>query len=65
MVGFFETIGYFSRVGYILPNDALELYGPAIRNYDNVFRGHIAVLQKDDREIYVNFLWLADKAKLK
>jgi len=65
MVCFFETVGYFSKVGYILPNDALELYGPAIRNYDDVFRGHIAELQKQDREIYVNFLWLANKAKLK
>jgi len=65
MVCFFETVGYFSKVGYILPNDAIELYGPAIRNYDDVFRGHIEELQKQDREIYVNFLWLADKAKLK
>ncbi len=67
MVGFFETIGYFGRVGYILPNDALELYGPSIRENDEVFRGHILGMHKEkkDKEIYANFLWLADKAKLK
>ncbi len=67
MVCFFETIGYFSRVGYILPEDALELYGPAIRNYDDVFREYILELQTEDedKEIYANFLWLANEAKLK
>ena len=67
MVGFFETIGYFSRVRYILPIDAIELYGPAIRDNDEAFHGHIVELRNDskDEELYANFLWLADKAKLK
>lgn len=65
MVNFFETIGYFSRVGYILPDDAIELYGPAIRNNDKMFRSHILELQEEtnDKSIYNNFIWLADKAK--
>ena len=65
MVCFFETIGYFSKVGYILPNDARELYGPAIRSYDEIFREHIIELQAEDSEIYANFIWLADTMKLK
>ena len=66
VICFFETIGYFSRVGYILPKDAIELYGPAIRTYDDVFREYILALQTtdNDKEIYANFLWLANKAKL-
>lgn len=67
MINFYETIGYFSRVGYILPNDALELYGPGIRDNDKAFRSHILELQeeKGDKELYANFLWLANNAKLK
>lgn len=67
MVAFFETLGYFSRVGYILPEDALELYGPSIKQNDEAFRSHILELQlkeKDD-SIYSNFIWLANELKLK
>jgi hypothetical protein len=67
MINFFETIGYFSRVGYISPNDAIELYGPAIRDNDETFRSHILELQDEykDKEVYANFLWIADIAKQK
>jgi len=63
MVNFFETLGYFSKVGYILYEDAIELYGPAIRENDATFRDHILKLQEEaqDKSIFSNFIWLADK----
>lgn len=65
MVDFFETLGYFSKVGYILPYDAVELYGPAIRDYDEAFHQYILERQEDeeDKSIYENFIWLANKSK--
>jgi len=65
MADFLETLGYFSKVGYILPDDAVELYGPAIRDYDEAFNQYILKRQEDegDKSIYENFIWLSNKAK--
>ena len=65
MLDFYETIGYFSKVQYILPRDAIELYGPSIKDYDKVFREHILERQKteEDQWIFDNFLWLANEIK--
>ena len=67
MLDFYETLGYFSKVRYILISDTLELYGPSIRDYDEIFREHILVWQdeKQDPELYENFIWLADELKKK
>jgi uncharacterized membrane protein YeiB len=63
MLEFFEGVGYFCKVNYILLGDAEGLYGPAIRTNSKVFRPHIAELQQkaNDTSIYDNFLWLSDK----
>ena len=67
MLDFYETLGYFSKVGYILIRDTLKLYGPSIREYEEIFREHIGVRQdeKQDSELYENFIWLADEMKKK
>jgi len=65
MVDFYETLGYFSKVRYISTTDALELYAPSIKDYDEIFRSHILELQqeKQDLSLYENFIWLADELK--
>jgi len=65
MLDFYETLGYFCRVHYILPSDALELYGPSIKEYDKLFRGYILEFQEaeQDKAIYENFIWLADELR--
>jgi len=63
MLDFYETVGYFSRVQYILPRDARQLYESSIKQYDKYFREFIAYFQKDQKDdaIYENFIWLADE----
>lgn len=65
MLDFYETLGYFSKVRYILVRDALELYGPSIREYDEIFRGYIVEWQgkNQDPELYEYFIWLADELR--
>lgn len=65
MLDFYETLGYFSRVRYILPRDVIQLYGPNIKDYDKIFREYILEFQKieEDPSIYENFLWLTDELK--
>lgn len=67
MLDFYETLGYFSKVRYIEIQDALELYGPSIRDYDEIFREHILEWQgeKQDSALYENFIWLADELRKK
>jgi len=67
MLDFYETLGYFSKVRYILIRDTLELYGPSIRDYDEIFREYISVWQdeKQDSELYEKFIWLANELRKK
>ncbi len=67
MLDFYETLGYFSKVGYILIRDTLELYGSSIRDYDEIFYQYISVWQveKKDIELYENFIWLANELRKK
>jgi len=61
MLDFYETLGYFSRVKYILTRDVIQVYGPNIKDYDKIFHEYILGFQKaeEDTSIYENFLWLA------
>ncbi|MFC1980343.1 hypothetical protein ACFLVS_05835 [Chloroflexota bacterium] len=63
MLDFYETLGYFSRVKYILTKDVIQVYGPNIRDYDEIFHEYILGFQdaEKDTSIYENFLWLTDK----
>jgi len=63
MLDFYETVGYFSKVQYILPNDALQLYGPSIKEYDKIFHNFIIKYQEAEKDdsIYENFIWLANE----
>lgn len=67
MLDFYEALGYFSRVKYILPRDVIQLYGPNIKDYERIFREYILKFQKteEDPSIYENFLWLTDELKKK
>lgn len=67
MLDFYEALGYFSRVQYVLPRDAIQLYGPSIRDYARIFREYILKFQEEEEDpsIYENFLWLADELKKK
>jgi len=63
MLDFYETVGYFSKVQYILPKDVIQFYGPNIRDYTRIFFEYILNLQETegDTSIYENFLWLTDE----
>lgn len=65
MLDFYETLGYFSRVQYILSSDVIQLYGPNIKDYEIIFREYILELQKTEKDpsIYEHFLWLTDELK--
>jgi len=65
MLDFYETLGYFSRVEYILPRDVIQLYGPSINEYDKMFREYILEYQRIEKDpsIYENFIWLTDELK--
>jgi len=65
MLDFYETLGYFSRVQYILPRDVIQLYGPNIKDYDRIFHEYILKFQEaeENPSIYEHFLWLTDELK--
>ena len=65
MLDFYETLGYFSRVHYILPRDVIQLYGPNIKDYERIFHEYILKFQEEEEDlsIYENFLWLTDELK--
>ena len=65
MLDFYETLGYFSSVQYILSRDVVQLYGPNIKDYERVFRKYIVqkLQKKEDTSVYEYFLWLTDELK--
>ena len=65
MLDFYEALGYFSSVEYILPRDVIQLYGPSINEYDKMFREYILEYQRTDQDpsIYENFIWLTNELK--
>lgn len=61
LCGFFETVGYVSRAGYIPETDIIGLFGNAIIDTGSVFTPHIAKLLGEDGanpELYSSFLSL-------
>jgi hypothetical protein len=61
--GFFETVGYSIRAGYITLDDIHQLFGVSIIAAATVFRPFIQKLPSEgaDRALYENFLWLASE----
>jgi hypothetical protein len=58
--GFFETVGYVARAGYITIDDVFNLLGGSIMTAATVFRPYIsAKLQAgNDPRFYENFMWI-------
>jgi hypothetical protein len=73
LADFFQNIGLLVNRKYVDADDALELYGDHLRAFDCVMRGHLAEMQRKQREqlkdqaprggwFYDDFFKLADKA---
>ena len=61
MCGFFETVGYVARVGYVPIDDVINLLGGSILETGRLFRPHIQRLTElpaGDPRMYEHFLWL-------
>lgn len=59
--GFFETVGYVARSGYIPPNDVILLLGGSILQAGEIFKPHIdkrVSEMGEHRQLFENFLWL-------
>ena len=59
--GFFETVGYVARVGYVPIDDVINLLGGSILETGRLFRPHIQRLKElptGDPRMYEHFLWL-------
>jgi hypothetical protein len=59
--GFFETVGYVVRAGYIPLDDVINLLGGSILEAGRVFRPHIQATKSQpggDPRMYEHFLWL-------
>ena len=65
--GFFETVGYSVRAGYITVDDIHQLFGVLIIATAAVFRPYIQKLLSEggDRALYENFLWLVSRIELR
>lgn len=65
--GFFETVGYSVRAGYITVDDIHQLFGVSIIAAATVFRPYIQNLLSEggDRALYENFLWLVSRIELR
>ncbi len=63
--GFFETVGYSVRAGYITIGDIHQLFGVSIIAAATVFRPFIQKLLREgaDRSLYENFLWLVSEVE--
>jgi endonuclease YncB( thermonuclease family) len=61
--GFFETVGYAARKGYLDPNDITSLFGPSLRETAPPFRHHIDEMRTQfaDDSLYEHTLWLFDR----
>jgi hypothetical protein len=64
-LGYFETIGYTVRRGYLGFKDAYNLWGGIILGAGTILEGHIESLQtaNDDKKIYEHFLWILRKCR--
>jgi hypothetical protein len=59
--GFFETVGYVARSGYIPPTDVILLLGGSILQAGEIFKPHIDKRLSETgehKELFENFLWL-------
>lgn len=65
--GFFETVGYVVRQGYIPLEDVYRLFSVSITLGGAIFEGHITALQDEykDNTVFENFLWLAEQSRKK
>jgi hypothetical protein len=62
--GFFETVGYVARAGYITIADVQSLLGGSIKTAAMVFRPYIQDLlsfRNADPKLFEHFLWLIDE----
>lgn len=61
--GFFETVGYAARKGYLDPDDIASLFRTSIRQIAAPFRCHINDMRADfqDDTLYEHTLWLFDR----
>jgi hypothetical protein len=62
--GFFETVGYVARVGYIPLDDVINLLGGSVLEVGRLFRPHVQATKEQpggDPRIYEHFLWLLDE----
>jgi hypothetical protein len=59
--GFFETVGYAARAGYVPIDEVINLLGGSILETGRLFRPHIQRLKESptgDPRMYEHFLWL-------
>ena len=63
--GFWETVGYSARAGYIRVRDLHGLLGGAIREHGGVFRKHIERLQTTHPGMLEHFVWLSHEVDLR
>jgi hypothetical protein len=64
--GFFETVGYVAKTGYIPVDDVVNLLGVAIVTAGMVFQPHITKLLAEEgaeADLYSCFLWLLGEAE--
>jgi len=60
--GFFETVGYATRAGYIRATDVSNLLGGSIRDTGATFVTHITHVQRvyNTPRLYEHYVWLTD-----
>jgi hypothetical protein len=65
--GFFETVGYVARAGYVTPDDIFYLLAGSIMSVATVFTPYVnAKLQAgNDARYYENFLWIVTQVERK
>lgn len=64
--GFFETVGYVAKSGYIPPQDVILLLGGSILTAGEVFKPHIDKRVSETgehRQLFENFLWLLEETQ--
>jgi hypothetical protein len=62
--GFFETVGYVARAGYITVDDVISLLGVWFKTAAMVFRPYIQDLlsaRGADPSLFENFLWIVSE----
>jgi hypothetical protein len=63
--GFFETVGYVARAGYVSADDVFNLLGGSVMTAAMVFRPYIKakLAAGNDPRFYENFIWIVNEAE--